>query len=697
MKKPDEHYRAVSWWMTWRDLEWPDEGIADKMKRRADRAAEAGVNCAVIFGTHFRWDYMPLWSRLHDMFTFIADELHQRDIMLFDHHSAVLTHRPRNMEDAWSIWRRNRHHVPFYPSIDEASQWTFEGKRINDWRMIDVETGEPSFLPFYVAEEFCINNPHFIKAYQGYVRRLVKETGIDGLMSDDGIFYDGWRACGCRWCRQRFQNEYGHSLPPTDDRSFWGKRDSEAFKDWIEMRFCSSSDFLGAVREVLDPDFPLMACCSTSEANNLPSVGMTYQDFIKSCSLIMLEMCGSTPGLDGTWDGRISSQLLHLGIARDNNCPCFGLGYAFSTEPAFFIWAFNKFLGSDTWFSTLKGRLGMPDSELEDLPDDPDLVGEGFTWEKDHPHLFTGKPDTQTAVFFSRSTRDYYGQIPGDYVLDYQTTCSELMKGKVNFEVVTEIPDVRKWGILVMGSVVCLSREEAEKLHEYLRGGGIIVATGMLGLRDGRAVPVEKPWLEKYGIELSVDEPERAAGFPPYDGIEPIVAECRGLFKGREVEEEEWIHVKAGEGQLFWCPSRIGAGKHDFHLVEIVSENEMQRSYAVEKSPEGWYLRTFRDGGRILIHGLPAKIKIETHPKLKKRYISNDEEIVYKLRYEELRSYAITMAFSKTPASITVYSPDLEKPRIVEFSGKTGRNAKGGQVDIDLSGISRYFVVEIVP
>jgi len=86
------------------------------------------------------------------------------------------------MEDAWGIWRRNRHHVPFYPSIDEASHWTFEGDHINDWRMMDVETGEPSFLPFYVAEEFCMNNPHFVKAYQDYVRRLVKETGIDGLM-----------------------------------------------------------------------------------------------------------------------------------------------------------------------------------------------------------------------------------------------------------------------------------------------------------------------------------------------------------------------------------------------------------------------------------------------------------------------------------------------------------------------------------
>lgn len=335
MKSQNEHYRAVSWWITWPDLGWPDEELVTKIKQRADKAAESGVNCAIIFGSHFRWDYLPFWSRLHDMFAFIAEELHQRDIQLFDHHSAVLTHRPRNPEDAWAVWRRNRHHVPFYPSMDVAATWTFEGDFLNDWRMLDVETGEPCFLTFYTAEQFCMNNPHFRTAYQEYVKRLLADTGIDGLMSDDGIFYDGWRVCGCRWCRERFQQEYGHSLPPTDDYSFWGNRESEAFKDWIEMRFRSSADFLGAVKETLPPDFPLMACCSTSDGSRLPSVGMTYQDFINNSNMVMLEMCGSTPDLDGTWDKRIASQLLHLGIARDNKCPCFGLGYGFSPEPAF--------------------------------------------------------------------------------------------------------------------------------------------------------------------------------------------------------------------------------------------------------------------------------------------------------------------------------------------------------------------------
>lgn len=94
-----EKIRAVSWWLTWKDLQWPDDDVADAIKRRADAAAEAGVNCAVIFGAHFRWDYLPLWDNLHDLLGTIRGALHPaRHPGCSDHHSAVLTHRYSGIE-----------------------------------------------------------------------------------------------------------------------------------------------------------------------------------------------------------------------------------------------------------------------------------------------------------------------------------------------------------------------------------------------------------------------------------------------------------------------------------------------------------------------------------------------------------------------------------------------------------------------
>ncbi|HEU0142138.1 MAG TPA: hypothetical protein VFQ79_20620, partial [Bryobacteraceae bacterium] len=176
-KPAQERYRAVSWWLTADDVAWPNDELMDRIRRRADRCAASAVNCCLVFGVHFRWDFMPMWGRVHDLLRFIADELHERDIMLIDHHSSVLTHRARNREEALNISRRNRHHVPFYPTVEAAAEWKFDGRRLNDWRMLDVETGKPVYLPAYNAEQFCMNNAEFRQAYGKYVRQLVAETG----------------------------------------------------------------------------------------------------------------------------------------------------------------------------------------------------------------------------------------------------------------------------------------------------------------------------------------------------------------------------------------------------------------------------------------------------------------------------------------------------------------------------------------
>lgn len=611
-----ERYRAISWWLDWNDMLWPDQAIADKICRRADQAAESGVNLAILFGMHFRWDHMPLWSRLHDLIAYTAEELHARQIALFDHHSSVLTHRPRTREDARDILRRNRHHVPFYPSLEAAAAWTFEGQSINEWRMIDVETGQPAYLPTYTAEQFCMNNPHFRASYQAYVRKLVRETGIDGLMSDDGIHYAGWRTCGCRWCRERFARDFGRVLPPVSDTGFWGNRDSEAFQDWIAMRFEDSGDFLGCVKQALPAGFPLLSCCSTSDYAAAPSSGLTYQEYIKHCDIVMLEMCGNSPNLMGTWNGQMASQMLHLSIAHAAACPCLGLGYGFSPDAAFFVWALNKFLGADTWFSTLPGRLTGPADEISRLAGDAELVAEGFCWEKAHPHLFTGQPDTQVAVFFSRATRDTYGQTHQDYTLDYHLTCSALQDGGIDFGVVTTIPDVDCCPVLVLSSVICLSEEEMARLEAYLQAGGTVFAFGPTGLRDRRARLLDQTWLRPYDIHMQVEEPERCPTFPPYLHQASAAACCSGTFDGQKVGPADCVEVARGTGRLFWSPRRMQTDAEALDLAAQVTRCLPETLPRVIRAPAGWALRRFRDGKRALLTGLPARVTAVPHAAL---------------------------------------------------------------------------------
>ena len=58
-EKKAQPKRLINWWLTWEDLNWPSVDIQDKIKRRAEKVAEANVTTAVLFGAHFRWDWLP--------------------------------------------------------------------------------------------------------------------------------------------------------------------------------------------------------------------------------------------------------------------------------------------------------------------------------------------------------------------------------------------------------------------------------------------------------------------------------------------------------------------------------------------------------------------------------------------------------------------------------------------------------------
>ncbi len=682
---PRQRYRAVSWWLTWEDLTWPNEALMDKIRRRADRCAASGVNCCIIFGTHFRWDFMPLWGRVHDLLRFIAGELHQRQIVLFDHHSSVLTHRPRNREEALNIWRRNRHHVPFYPSNETAATWQCDGSHMNDWRMIDVETGQPVYLPAYNAEQYCMNNPAFRSSYVRYVKRLLAETGIDGLMSDDGIFYANWRACGCKFCRERFQTRYGHTLPPTSDASFWGNRRSQAFADWIEMRFETCGDFLVEIQKALPPDFPLLSCCSSSDGYNMPAYGMSYQDFIRACNLVMLEMTGSTPSIKGTWDGRLPSQLLHLGISREHHAGCFGLGYGFFPDTAFFVWALNKFLGSECWFSSLKGRLNATESQLNTLADDSELVGEGYYWEKAHPALFAGEVDTDVAVYFSRSTRDYFGQCAADYVNDYYASCQQLMRAGVSYDVATAIPHPGERRQLVLSSAACLSADERQSLKRFMESGGTVIATGPCGHYDQRARPAAQTWLDEFDISVEVTEPQRDGGFPPGMNLKPPIeiARCRVPQSVQARMRDGWLTVTVGKGRLLWRPERITENGIATAVTAVV--RPPASAVAVKSLPSTWRVRQYRDGNRLLIHAIPAHVETVLHEELRDQFTR--EAIIQRLRYTPL-SGTLTLEPVSPLSRVILHSPDLPEPRAATGAGKSWT--------VSASGVSRYFVLECI-
>jgi hypothetical protein len=91
------------------------------------------------------------------------------------------------------------------------------------------------------------------------------------------------------------------------------------------------------IQKALPPDFPLLSCCSSSDGYNMPAYGMSYQDFIRACNLVMLEMTGSTPSIKGTWDGRLPANYCIWDFARASR-RVLRLGLRVLPDTAFFVW-----------------------------------------------------------------------------------------------------------------------------------------------------------------------------------------------------------------------------------------------------------------------------------------------------------------------------------------------------------------------
>ncbi len=45
----------------------------DAIRRKAEKYAEADITSAVIYGCHFRWDYMPYFILLNDYLATVAE------------------------------------------------------------------------------------------------------------------------------------------------------------------------------------------------------------------------------------------------------------------------------------------------------------------------------------------------------------------------------------------------------------------------------------------------------------------------------------------------------------------------------------------------------------------------------------------------------------------------------------------------
>lgn len=485
---PNNRERIATWWIHWQDLQWPDHDNLDRIKARAEGFAKANVTAAMLFGAHFRWDFLPVFPLLHDYIATVAEELHRYGIKLFDHHSVSLVHRYSTREEMRHVMLDSAPHLPFSPTFEAAKTWQYKGKYLNDWRMLDVKSREPLWFPKFAAEGFCHRNPEFREAYQDYAKYLIAETNIDGLSADDAIFFMEYNACGCDYCREELRRRAGIDLPPADDTTFWGNWNNPAWNHWIDLRFDAAGEFYEQLRSVLPKDFMLTGCGSSSASARAVVAGTDARAFLRGWNYVNMELSGNTPPYKFdkiTRNTPIPERLVnashHQAAAREKNVNAFCTGFAHSKDTANMVWALCKTLGADAWIGTLKSRLGLPGHILESLPSEQHIVGEAFTYEKEHPHLFAGDVVGQLGVFFSYETRNHtlYGDLNCGYYKDYGDVLRLLFQNGICPHTVFDIPkDPGIYPVIVLSGVARMTEQELMDVERYLAAGGRLIVLG---------------------------------------------------------------------------------------------------------------------------------------------------------------------------------------------------------------------------
>lgn len=603
-----EHKRLAAWWLTWEDLNWPNVDNLDRIKARADKLAQANVTDAVIFGTHFRWDYLPFFPLLHDYLAEVAQQLHQRNVRLIDHHSVNLIHRYSTREEMRHVMLHSGPHLPFSPSWEAAATWEYNGSRLNDWRMLDVKTGKPLWYPQYASEGFCLRNPEFIEAYQKYVKQLLADTGIDGLMADDPIHYMHFNSCACPHCRAELKRRAGIELPAIEDQSFWGNWDNPAWKHWIDLRFDATGEFMKAVADVLPENFPLCSCGASSAGAHMPAAASDARKFLEGANYVNLEMSGNTPPykhdpvtVNMSIGARIVNASHHQAAARDKEVRCYGTGYGFTEVSGNIIWAVNKMLDADCWFATLKARLGLPDHILKQLPDEGDIIGRAFTYEKEHPELFGGEQVGQLAVYFSYETRNHtcFGSHRKGYSNDYQATLEALFRAGISAHTVFEFPkDTTRYPLVLVPSPLSMTEEEREQMKGYLAAGGKVVITGPCALAE---------------CANSWNLPNRPQCAPEAffstirDGVWIKTADWTTEEYGPCPDPMEWQQPMEG---LYYNPGRIFEGTVEAEVVKLCSEYANKMPLQVLEA-DGYYVTMFRSGEEMILHFLAADYDVD--------------------------------------------------------------------------------------
>ena len=480
--------RIASWWCDFEDLLWPQKKIVDRITSRAESFAKAGIDTAINFGFHIRFDFSNYFGRLHGYYANVCEELHKHDIKFMDHYSCNHVERPRDEMEFRKLHKDHRHHTLLFHDPIAAETAQYEGHFFKDICEVDLRDGSRGYAEQYQLEVFCHNNPDFLDMHGKYLRRLIKEVPFDLIEVDDMCDYAGLTTCGCIHCRARFSRDYGHEIPPFPEPSFWGDTskpkllwgdyENPVFRDWIRMKSDIVLDHLKLVKSIVE-DKPLLTCCSSTGPIVLNSIALNLERMAPYLDLFMLENVGiNIRSTDWVRMDAEAFQQKDIAMKR-GHAPAIALSYTIYEKGGYLGWALSRFWGVANWSSTLNQRL---EEDPEDALEIEEIIGPLNNWEKEYSdiHYRNCKDVTEARLVSSSYCRDngYRDEEGTEQWTRVSAWSKELVKNNIGYRIVRseELEDPEELCSestpLILDGLGSVSDAQFEAIKIYLSKGG---------------------------------------------------------------------------------------------------------------------------------------------------------------------------------------------------------------------------------
>jgi len=335
-----------------------------------------------------------------------------------------------------------------------------------DWLQRDVATGK-------VAAAFCPANPDFKKWYYDWFRQYARDTGIDGAMLDEVMFFSAnW--CGCRHCREQFTAETGHVLPYTDEEGeVFGNRDSKLWIAWEKWRIRKTAEFFKGIREIFDEVNPQASILSYTTHYGFTGSGSRRSggDLVQRgryCDFLGTEIMSRN--VFDCYRPVYAYRKMKAALSNHSGRPIYGLVYHVDQpEFAYFGWAMLQMNRQLPWMASIEGYDMKP-----------------FIYWKDKMDGKKARPLSEIAVLFSRQSCQYNrNSSHKSEVLGYSEVLTDAHI-QHDFILDDELrPDIlSQYKLLILGAAECLSAEQVAAVRDFVSSGGSLILTGRSSLCD---------------------------------------------------------------------------------------------------------------------------------------------------------------------------------------------------------------------